>query len=455
MTEIELNIEETSPNLEQDTDPAPEKNRDFHVLDNQAPERVLLLGSTIRRAPGEMSPSASLYELADLTVSAGGLVIDSALIKRDRPDPAGYFGKGKLDEIEEIVKEKTIDLVIIDDELSVRQQNNLDRRLSCRVIDRTALILQIFADRAMTREGKLQIELAQLNYMLPRLSGMGKSMSRLGGGIGTRGPGESQLEKDRRHIRRRVGVLEEETAKIKKQRQVNRERRGRTRIPVVAIVGYTNAGKSSLLNLMTDSNAIVEDKLFATLDPVTRRLDLDGREILLTDTVGFIQNLPHTLINAFRATLEEVLYADLLIHVADSSREELNEQIRTVYDTLKEIGCEGKPMIHVFNKSDLLADPLSLQACLSEYKPAVLISVKTGEGVTRLKELVIEHLPESLTTYRFDIGVSQGRLLNHFYQIGDIIQTNYEEDRVSGLIDLPRRQAEKYMEYLTEVKERV
>ena len=363
----------------------------MHELNQQEAEKVLLLGCSAHSKPGELDPKASLAELAELTETAGGLVAGSLLVNRQRPDPAHYFGKGKLEEIAELIAENEAELAIIDDELSVRQQNQLDERLPCRVIDRTALILQIFADHARTREGKLQIELAQLSYMLPRLSGKGKELSRLGGGIGTRGPGETQLEKDRRHIRRRIGALKKDIESIRRQRALNRDRRQKNQIPVFALVGYTNAGKSTLLNRLTGAGVAAEDKLFATLDPVTRRLRLGEGEALLTDTVGFIQRLPHSLVTAFRATLEEAAYADLLIHVADAAHPDMDEQIRTVRRVLEEVGCKEKPVVHVFNKADLLADPLDLRGALADCQPAVLLSAKTGEGIEQLKALLEEY----------------------------------------------------------------
>lgn len=430
--------------------PDQKRSKSLHIVENTEPERVLLLGLSNHRSPGELDPQASLQELAGLTETAGGLVIHSLMANRDRPDPAHYFGKGKLEEIKDLIAEKTIDLVIIDDELSVRQQNQLDQRLPCRVIDRTALILQIFADHAHTREGKLQIELAQLSYLLPRLSGKGKELSRLGGGIGTRGPGESQLEKDRRHIRQRIDNLKSEIEQIRRQRMVNRGRREKNQVPVLALVGYTNAGKSSLLNTLTDAGVKAEDKLFATLDPTTRRFRLEETEVLLTDTVGFIQQLPHSLISAFRATLEEAIYADVLIHVADSSHKDLAGQIKTVHRVLEEVGCEEKPMIHVFNKIDLLPDPLDVQRFLSDYQPAVMISAKTGEGIDRLKKLLARHLPQPLVTKYFVLSQDQGGLLNRFYQLGSVSQVNYEADRITGTVTLPKHQAEQYRQYLTE-----
>jgi GTP-binding protein HflX len=256
------------------------------------------------------------------------------------------------------------------------------------------------------------------------------------------------LETDRRHIRRRIDQLKREIESIKKQRAINRERRKRNRIPVVAVVGYTNAGKSSLLNLLTDSDVHVEDKLFATLDPVTRRAIFDDREALLTDTVGFIQQLPHSLVTAFRATLEEATYADLLIHVADCAHEEMEGHIKTVHRVLEEVGCEGKTVIHAFNKADLLADALDMQRYLSDYQPAALISAKTGEGVEELKKIIADLLPEPLSTYKFTLAQSDGAMLNRLYRLGAVTQVQYSEDSVTGLVALPMRMAVRYAEYL-------
>ena len=413
-------------------------------------EKVLLLGLSSRRIAGELDPEASLHELAGLTETAGGVVIGSLIAKRAKPDPSHYFGKGKLEEIREIIEEGDVDLAVVDDELSPRQLNQLEERLPCRVIDRTALILQIFADHAVTSEGKLQVELAQLNYLLPRLTGKGKALSRLGGGIGTRGPGESMLETDRRHIRRRINGLKAQIENIRKQRTVNRDLRNKNKIPVLALVGYTNAGKSSLLNYLTGAGVAAEDKLFATLDPVTRRVRLGDTEVLLTDTVGFIQQLPHSLVTAFRATLEEALYADLLIHVVDSAHENMPEQIRTVHHVLEEIGCREKPVLHAFNKSDLLADPLDVRRYLSDFQPAVSISAKTGYGIDELVRAAASLLPEPLVARRFALRQEDGGILNRFYQIGSVEQVQYGAEEISGLVVITARQAEQYRQYLSD-----
>jgi len=316
--------------------------------------------------------------------------------------------------------------------------------------------LQIFADGAKTSEGKLQIELAQLSYLLPRLTGKGKIMSRLGGGIGTRGPGESQLEKDRRHIRNRIQVLKKHIEGIRKQRMITSSQREKKELPVLALVGYTNAGKTTLLNYLTQAGLTAEDKLFATLDPATRRFDLEERQVLLTDTVGFIQQLPHSLITAFRATLEEATFADLLLHVIDASHPEAERQIKTVQQVLREIGCEQKPIIYVFNKIDALKDKVELQRYLTQYAPAVLISAKTGEGIDKLKEAITDNLPKPLYNVSFKIPISNMQILNQLYEAGSVVEVKYLEKEIAGRAVLPLNIVNKYSQYVTiEYQEKV
>lgn len=412
------------------------------------PEKVLLIGLNYFMPKRILSAQASLDELAQLTKTAGGIVADKVLVNREMPHPGYYLGKGKIEEINGLAAEKAIDLIIIDDELSIRQQLNLDQRLQCRVIDRSALILQIFADRAITREGKLQIELAQLSYLMPRLSGKGKEMSRLGGGIGTRGPGESQLEKDRRHIRTRIESLKNEIEMIRKQRNVTRSYREKREVPVISLVGYTNAGKSTLLNTLTRSDVTAENKLFATLDPSTRRLDLFGTEALLTDTVGFIQQLPHSLVTAFRATLEEATYSDLLVHVIDASHPDMEGQIKTVHQVLEEIGCKEKPVIHVFNKADQVEDPIELQQTLSRFAPSVMISAKKGEGLDTLKKLMIEYLPKPPRKVDFRIPSAQGHILNQIYEAGSVLDIVHGPEEITGTALLPEITIKKLSAYI-------
>lgn len=340
----------------------------------------------------------NLLELKELAEDAGLHVVDSFVQKRGYPDPGTFIGKGKAREIGDMVDEDS--LVIFDDELTPAQQGNLSDLMEAPVIDRTQLILDIFAQRAQSNEGKIQVELAQLNYLLPRLMGKGKALSRLGGGIGTRGPGETKLETDRRRIRKRISDLRGDLEKIRQTRGLQREGRASTAIPVVSLVGYTNAGKSTLLKALTGSDVYVADQLFATLDPTIRRWDLkSGRWVYLSDTVGFIRKLPHTLVAAFQATLEEVVYADLLLHVIDASHPQSLEQQEAVEEVLKEIGATA-PIISVYNKVDLVAHPIEVRS------PEQAISAKTGYQLEKLAEAVDAFFSEKFFQrqylFRFD-----------------------------------------------------
>jgi GTP-binding protein HflX len=342
-----------------------------------------------------------LAELGRLAETAGAVVASALTQKRDRPDPAFFIGSGKIAELRALCSSTGANLVIFDHELRPSQNGNLEKELGVKVIDRTELILDIFAQRAKTREGKLQVELAQSQFRLTRLTGSGAAMSRLGGGIGTRGPGESKLEYDRREIRSRISQLKKELAKIGDERSLKREKRRGSRLPVAAIVGYTNAGKSTLLNALTRAGVLVEDKLFATLDPTTRRLYLpSGRTVLLTDTVGFIQKLPHTLVEAFAATLEEVTDADFLIHVVDGANPEFERQISAVYQVLEELKSITKPIVTVFNKSDLLKKKLP-KAVLKKYRPAVAISAAGKQGLDELLAIIDACLPAGRPNYQY------------------------------------------------------
>lgn len=349
------------------------------------------------------SLEGSINELAQLARTAGAEVVGTITQRLSEPSRSYYMGKGKLEELISLKQRVGYNLVIFDDELSPAQQRNLEEALKVKVIDRSALILDIFAQRAKTHEGRLQVELAQQEYLLPRLAGRWPHLERLGGGIGTRGPGETQLESDRRIIQRKIQKLKEELESVRKHRALYRHRRSVQGIPVVAIVGYTNAGKSTLLNALSDANVLVEDKLFATLDPTTRRLMLPNkRHVLLTDTVGFIQKLPPTVVAAFRATLEELSEADLLLHVVDISSETAALQCHTVEDILKELGLADKPTLLVFNKIDLLAREIELgnDEVARQYidqvgagvKAAAFISASKGWGLNRLLELIAEML---------------------------------------------------------------
>ena len=325
----------------------------LHEIEEQAPERVLLVSVDT----GEFDAEVSLAELAELTATAGAEVVGTATQKKEAPDKATCLGSGRAEELAVQCAAEDIDLVIMDRELSPTQLRNLEEIFPCRVIDRTALILDIFAGRARSAEGRLQVELAQLQYRLPRLAGQGTSLSRLGGGIGTRGPGETQLESDRRHIRRRIGAIREQLTKVESQRKLRRDRRRKDGIPTVAIVGYTNAGKSTLLNRLTDAGVLAENKLFATLDPTARALRLpDGREIMLVDTVGFVRRLPHQLVQAFHSTLEEAVEADVILNICDASSPHAAEHLQVTGDLLAELGCGDTPVLQVMNKCDLVPD---------------------------------------------------------------------------------------------------
>jgi GTP-binding protein HflX len=341
---------------------------------------------------GEVDLEESLAELARLAETAGARVAGRLKQNRPRPDIRYFIGEGKAEELRALIAANDANLVIFDSELTASQARNLEALLAIKVIDRTELILDIFAQHAHSREGKLQVELAQAEFQMTRLTGKGASMSRLGGGIGTRGPGETKLEVDRRQIRKRVAELNKTIEQVRKERSQRREKRRGSQLPVAAIIGYTNAGKSTLLNYLTDAGVLVQDKLFATLDTTTRRFRLPGGQtILLSDTVGFIQKLPHQLVAAFRATLEEVTESDLLLHVVDVSHPNFEGQIAAVYRVLEELGGATKPIITLFNKSDLLGEKIP-EKVLTKYQPAIAVSAVTGEGITALGPLLERQL---------------------------------------------------------------
>jgi len=364
-------------------------------------------------------------ELKNLAYTAGLEVLDVIIQKRDKKDPGYLVGKGKLNEIALKIQENQVDCVIFEDALSPSQQTNLTEFLGVKVLDRTGLIFDIFAQRAKSKEGKLQVELAQLTYLLPRLSGQGTALSRLGGGVGTRGPGETKLETDRRHIRKRIQTLKTELDLVKKHRNLLQAGRKTRSLPMVALVGYTNAGKSSLLNVLAAENVLVEDKLFATLDTTTRKIKLDSQqEVLLTDTVGFIRNLPHQLISAFKSTLEEVKLADLLLHVIDISNENIEQNIKTVQGVLEELDCADKPVLCVFNKVDLTGNELMIHP---EYQPSCFISAKTGYGLKQLNTLITNFFFDEEIKVKIHIPYNQGYLLEKAYQTGKVAVENYDD----------------------------
>lgn len=350
-------------------------------------ERVILVGVSTNE--GEDTEN-SLDELEELVATAGAVTVGRVVQNRESIHPGTYVGKGKLEEIQDLLWEQEATGIICDDELSPAQLGNLQDALETKVMDRTLIILDIFAARATTNEGKIQVELAQLKYRQSRLIGLGKSLSRLGGGIGTRGPGEKKLEIDRRLIKGRIAQLNRELNDVKRHREVTREQRKKSHVPVVAIVGYTNAGKSTLLNTLTGANVLEEDKLFATLDPTTRSLCLPSKqEILITDTVGFIRKLPHHLIEAFKSTLEEAKYADIILHVVDASNPQMDEQMYIVYETLMNLEVVNKPIITVFNKQDKLKEEIILKDLKAD--DTVKISAKSNVGLDQL-QLVIEQV---------------------------------------------------------------
>lgn len=397
-------------------------------------ERVIIAGlHTGSRDYINDTTDESMRELGELVDTAGGEVVGEMVQNRPIPDSGTYFGEGKLDELKEAVVALDATLVVFDDELSPVQLRNISEHIGVRVLDRSMLILDIFAMRARSGEGKLQVELAQLKYQLPRLRGMGIELSRTGGGIGTRGPGETKLESDRRHIRTRIAALEEEIREIKKHRSLLRGRREKDGVITAAIVGYTNAGKSTLLNRLTDAGVFAEDKLFATLDTTSRAITLeDNRKIVLIDTVGFIRKLPHYLIEAFKSTLEEAASADFLIHVIDVSSPEADNCIKVVKDVLTEIGAGGKPVINVYNKCDLDGDYIPAEDGCS-----VFISAKTGMGIDELINAIADTAPGKKKERTLLIPYSQGGVLNSLHSSEKVLSENYTADgtEVTVLID--------------------
>ena len=352
----------------------------------QIEETVILAG--IDTGDGEAA-ERSLDELEELAKTAGAKVAGRLIQAREAAHPATYVGRGKLMELKELIWETDAAGIICDDELTSAQLGNLEAELSCKVIDRTLLILDIFATRAASGEGKIQVELAQLRYRASRLTGLGRSLSRLGGGIGTRGPGEKKLEMDRRLIRERISRLKRELKDVEKHRELIRTQRKQSGLKVAALVGYTSAGKSSIENALTDAGILEDAMLFSTLDTTTRSLMLDNtQEILLTDTVGFIRKLPHHLVEAFKSTLEEAKYADIIIHVADVSNPQMDGQMHVVYETLRQLGAEGKPVVTLFNKQDLLENPMRQKDFRADY--SIPASAKTGQGMEELKKALLE-----------------------------------------------------------------
>ena len=456
-------------------------------------ERAVLAGIDAPMTCALWTTEDSLAELAELARTAGATVVGTFIQKKAKPDTALFLGRGKVEEMAMFIQNERATLVIFDEELTPSQQRNLEMALGVKILDRTALILDIFAQRARTAAGKLQVELAQLRYSLPRILGQGLVLSRLGGGIGTRGPGETKLEVDRRRIRRRIHDIEGEIERLKKERFLHRERRRAARIPVAALVGYTNAGKSTLLNALTGADVFAEDKLFATLDPTTRSLRLaDGREILVTDTVGFIQKLPHTLVQAFHATLEEVVEADILLHVVDVSNEAAEFQIEAVTEVLKELGVAEKPMLYVLNKLDRLtgdaegtgggdaasrgsaSDDAGSEAAVggaadgfedsenisleeAPLPPAVLrllrgregcaVAARTGAGLADLQEKIASFFRTGEVELTLHIPFTENAAVTRLHEAGRVLQTDYDERGTRLCVRLSKEEAVRFQRY--------
>lgn len=393
----------------------------------QIEEKVILVG--ISEQDGDDAED-SLAELAELVKTAGAVVVGTLIQKRETIHPGTYVGTGKVDEIAQLLVATGATGIVCDDELSPAQMKNLESILATKVMDRTLIILDIFAARATTSEGKIQVELAQLKYRLSRLSGLGKSMSRLGGGIGTRGPGEKKLEIDRRLINDRIAQLNRELKEVVKHRDITRAKREKNDVPVVAIVGYTNAGKSTLLNHLTDAEVLEEDKLFATLDPTTRMLELDGhQQVLLTDTVGFIRKLPHHLIEAFKSTLEEAKYADYIFHVVDASNPQMDKQMHIVYETLDRLGVKNKKIVTLFNKMDQRTEEEPLQDFRADH--ILMISAARNEGLDKIKDLLQEMLREDKVYIERVIPYAQARIIQLVREKGELVSEEYVPEGIA------------------------
>jgi GTPase len=410
-------------------------------------ERALLIGLE-KEGVSKWDLRDSLEELAELANSAGAEVVDTVTQKLPKPTAPYYIGRGKAESIKDTCQHRHVTSIIFDDELSPAQGRNLENLFARKVLDRTQLILDIFAQRARSREGRLQIELAQLHYLLPRLTRMWHHLSRQTGGIGTRGPGETQLEVDRRRVQERIARLERELEAVRKTRAIQRQGRKRHQWPVAAVVGYTNAGKSTLLNLLTGADVVTENKLFATLDPTTRSFVLPNKQrVLLTDTVGFLRKLPHTLIESFKATLEEVSEADLLIHIVDLSHPRVDEQMEAVDTVIKELDAFGKQTLIVFNKIDNLENRELAETYVKHFPGSVAISARTGEGVGDLVRALQSALSSWRLRSRFLIPASESALIAEIHRVGHVLELSYQGDEAAIVAHIPPDLAQKLERY--------
>lgn len=420
------------------------------VTDLEVVEQRAFLVAVARSKNELPETQTSLNELALLTDTAGSDPVDAELVRRDRFDPATLIAKGKVEELVAATKALDIDVVIFDNELSPAQQRNLSKMFECDVVDRVALILDIFAQHATSKEGMLQVELAQLRYRLPRLRGRGIEMSRLGGGIGTRGPGETQLETDRRRILDRIAKLERELKHLAGSRDTRSKARRKSRVPLVSLVGYTNAGKSTMFNYLTDAGVLVEDRLFATLDSTIRKLDLpNGTPILISDTVGFVRNLPHQLVEAFRSTLEEVSQADLLLHIVDGADPDPDRQISAVHSVLREIGAADIPEQLVINKSDV-ADPVAMRRLVELYPGAVATSAITGAGAEELGAAITERLAETTDEIEIIVPYDRGDVVTLVHTIGNVVSSDHTASGTKLKARVPSTELHRFSEFLNE-----
>jgi GTP-binding protein HflX len=409
-------------------------------------QRAFLVGVALPGMNG-IDSERSLEELALLTDTAGSEPVDQELIRRTRIDPATYVGSGKAEELATLTKALDIDVVIFDNQLTPAQQRNLQKLFGCDVVDREGLILDIFAQHAHTRVGSLQVELALHRYNLPRLRGKGKSMSQQGAGVLARGPGETKLETDRRRILQRISKLERELKETVRHRETQSKSRRRSEIPQVSIVGYTNAGKSTLLNALTDAGVLVEDRLFATLDSTVRRLELDHhRAVLLADTVGFVRRLPHHLVEAFQSTLSEVSESDLLIHVVDGSDEDVAGQIAAVREVLLEIGAAEVPELIVFNKADVMS-PQALKRLASVYPDSVAISALKGTGLEELLMKLAELLERTMVTLTLEIPYSRGDLVAAVHRVGEVVEEKHDDNGMILEVRIPEANRSQFVEF--------